>query len=427
MAYLERIYDGLLLDKLDTIGAVLVEGPKWCGKTTTARRHCKSYMELQDVAIRQNLDRKFALNPSLVLQGEVPRLFDEWQMLPILWDAVRQEVDRRQAVGQFVLTGSNSVKHSEIMHSGAGRIASMTMWPMSLFESEESSGEISLRRMFDEPGCDIDCWPRTLTIEQLVFAACRGGWPAAVVAQTDRAKLGVVDNFYESITSVDVQTLDGVERNPTLARHILRTWARNVSTLAKGQALLKDVQLAMDGCSDKTFYHYAAAFRRLFIITDVEPWSPAIRSATAIRRGPKRELCDPSIAVAALSLSPERLLDDLRTFGFIFETMAMRDLRVYSQALGGQLSYYHDRYDLEADAVLHLRDGRYALIEFKLGGKEIDKGAEHLLRIKSLVEQAGGGQLVLPPPTLMMVITAGNVAYTRPDGVKVVPLAALRD
>ena len=349
-------------------------------------------------------------------------------MAPVLWDAVRTAVDTRNEVGQFILTGSNSVDKSVIMHSGTGRIARMQMYPMSLFESQESNGKISLMELFNNPSLDIDGITSDMTIEHLIFAACRGGWPATLKLKTDDARLRVANDYVNTVCKVDISTVDNVNRDANLAKLILRAYARNISTLAKKKEIYKDVNANME-CSENTFYDYVAALTKLYVIEDIEAWSPAIRSASAIRNGLKRGFVDPSIAVASLGLTPQSLEMDLRTFGFIFECMCIRDLKAYSQSLDGVMSYYHDRYDLEADGVLHLGDGRYALIEFKLGSKEIEEGASHLLKIKELVGEFNkkNKQIQLRLPDLLMVVTGGVMAYTRPDGVKVIPLACLRD
>ena len=429
MPYLPRIADTTLREHLDAFGAVLIEGPKWCGKTTTAEQQANSELKLQLPDTRDGYLATAATKPSLLLDGATPRLIDEWQDAPTLWDAVRSVVDERQKVGQFILTGSNSVDKSNILHTGTGRIARIRMAPMSLWESDESTGEISLMELFDNPELEIDGKMSCLDIKQLIFASCRGGWPASLSLPTTRGKLLVAKNYVQSVCSTDISTVDGVARSEKLAREILRTYARNISTLAKKQKMIKDVVATTESCTEPTFDSYVLALEKLFVIQDIDSWSPAVRSATAIRRGKKRGFTDPSIAVAALGLSPERLQMDLKTYGFIFECMAMRDLRAYSQSCFGAISYYHDRYDLEADAVLHLDDGRYALIEFKLGGAEIDKGAEHLLEIRNLVRKMNERekQIVMEEPALLLVITGGPMAYTRPDGVKVIPLACLKD
>lgn len=433
MEYLKRTADEFLSLQLASSGAVLIEGPKWCGKTTTAEQQAKSVIRLQDPDMRDSYQATIAVKPSLLLAGETPRLIDEWQEAPVLWDAVRAMVDKRNAFGQFIMTGSNSInpqKREKFMkHSGSGRIAKMQMLPMSLYESLESNGKISLKELFDVADLDIDGITSDTSIEELIFIACRGGWPASLKAPFDKAKLQIAKNYVRSVCDSDIMTIDGIKRNERMASAILQSYARNISTLAKKSVVLKDVNEHPEGVSATSFDAYLDALRRLFVVCNIEAWSPAIRSASAIRRGPKREFVDPSIAVAALGLSPEALLTDLKTFGFLFECMAIRDLKAYSLSLGGSISYYHDRYNLEADAVLHLEDGRYALIEFKLGSREIEEGAAHLKEIKRLVQEHNKRekQIQLREPDLMVVITGGEMAYTRPDGVKVIPLACLKD
>ena len=427
--YLKRIVDEELKLRLEAFGATLIVGPKWCGKTTTAEEQANSVLKMQDPDMREGYLVTAGTKPSLLLKGDNPRLIDEWQEAPVLWDAVRTAVDERQEEGLFILTGSASVDDKQIHHTGTGRISRLKMYPMSLFESNESNGQISLRKLFDHPELDIDGIMSDMKVEDLIFAACRGGWPSSLRKKSDAAKLIVAKDYMRNVCESDISTVDGVTRNPLLAELILKSYARNVSTLAKRSLIFKDVSANADSISRSTFDAYLNALERLFVIEDVEAWCPAIRSATAIRSGKKREFVDPSIAVSALGLSPDYLEKDLKTFGFIFECMCIRDLKIYSQALNGKLSYYHDRYDLEADAVLHISDGRYALIEFKLGSAEIEEGAKHLLKIRDLVREYNikEKQVPLREPDLLIVITGGNMAYTREDGVHEVPIGCLRD
>lgn len=427
--YLPRIVDDELTLRLEAFGATLIVGPKWCGKTTTGEQKAKSILRMQDPDRRDGYLATAATKPSLLLKGANPRLIDEWQVAPVLWDAVRTDVDQRQEEGLFILTGSTSVDNSKIMHSGTGRISRMKMYPMSLFESKESNGEISLKALFDHPDMDIDGIASELTVEKLIFAACRGGWPAALRRKSDVAKLMIAKDYLNNICESDISTVDGVQRNPTWTNMILRSYARNVSTLAKKTNIYRDVAANADSMTLQTMDTYLNALEKLFVIEDVEAWCPAIRSATTIRSGKKRGFIDPSIPVAALGLTPEYFQSDLKTFGFIFECLCIRDLKVYSQALGGRVSYYHDRMDLEADAVLHLDDGRFALIEFKLGSREIEEGAKHLLQLQDLIRKYNEKEKQVPlrEPDLLMVITGGEMAYTREDGVKVVPIGTLRD
>ncbi len=427
--YLERIVDKELQLRLEAFGATLIVGPKWCGKTTTAGKQAKSILKMQDPDMREGYLMTAKTKPSLLLRGDNPRLIDEWQEAPVLWDAIRTAVDDRQEEGLFILTGSTSVDDKQIHHSGTGRISRLKMYTMSLYESKESNGAVSLKELFDNPELDIDGITSEMKIEDLIFAACRGGWPSSLRKKSDAAKLIVAKDYVRNVCESDVSTVDGVNRNPVLAELIMKSYARNVSTLVKKSIIYKDVVANSESVSMPTLDSYLNALERLFVIEDVEAWCPAIRSATTIRSGKKREFVDPSIAVAALGLTPDYLQKDLKTFGFIFECMCNRDLKIYSQALNGKVSYYHDRYDLEADAVLHIGDGRYALIEFKLGSAEIDEGAKHLLTIRELVRQYNKAEKQVPlrEPDLLIIITGGNLAYTREDGVKIIPIACLKD
>lgn len=429
MEYLNRTADEMLQDLLDAFGAVLIEGPKWCGKTTTAEQIARSMIKLQDTDMRDEYLATAASKPSMLLQGDTPRLIDEWQDAPVLWDAVRTMVDSRALPGQFVLTGSNAVDRSKIHHSGNGRIARMTMLPMSLWESKESTGEVSLSRLFNEPDYDIDGCRSKMSIEDLIFAACRGGWPATLVARSKKSQLLIARNYVRTVCSEDISRIDKKQRNEKLAMQILRSYARNISTLAKKTSMLADVVASGEmECSIDTFSDYVDALERLFVIQDIDAWCPAIRSKTVIRSSPKRGFCDPSIAVALMGLTPEALSVQLKTFGFIFEQMCVRDLKAYTQGLYSHVSYYHDRYDLEADFVLHLEDGRYALIECKLGSNEIEDGAGHLLELKRLIREHNEKEKQMPirEPDLLILLTGGQMAYTRTDGVKIIPLGTLK-
>lgn len=429
MEYLRRVFDDQLSDYLDAFGAVLIEGPKWCGKTTTAMQQAKSVLRMQEPDKAQSYLATAQTKPSFLLMGETPRLIDEWQDAPVLWDAVRMMVDSRGIPGQFILTGSNAVDKRNIKHTGNGRIARLKMLPMSLYESRESNGLISMQNLFDNPALDIDGIKSDLTVEQLVFAACRGGWPASLNKRAEKAQLLVAKNYLLTVCEADIQHLDGVNRNTGLARSIIRSYARNLSTLAKKSSIVADVNATAENLSLSTFDDYIQSLQKLFVVQDVEAWCPAIRSKSAIRSGLKREFVDPSIAVAALGLSPQSLMLDMKTFGFIFECLCIRDLRAYSMSNDSIVNYYHDRYGLEADIVLHLDDGRYALIECKLGSNEIEEGAKHLLEIKRLVKvhNEDQNQIKLREPDLLIVLTGGEIAYNRSDGVKVIPIGCLKN
>ena len=426
--YIKRTCDENLKLKLETFGAVHIIGPKWCGKTTTAKQFAKSYIEMQDPDKREMYLETAKIKPSNLLIGENPRLIDEWQIAPNLWDAVRVSVDRRNESGLYILTGSNSIDKTSIMHTGTGRIDTLNMYPMSLFETGESNGSISLSALFrDEKALD-DGGQTELSIDELIFAACRGGWPSALFKNSDKSKLLVAQSYFEVLCREDISNIDGKTRDETVTTLLLRSYARNISTTAANTSILRDIRANTD-IGETTFYEYVAALKKLFVIQDIEAWCPAIRSKSSIQSGNKREFVDPSLVVSALGVEPDYFNLDLKTFGFIFETLCIRDLKIYSNALGGRVSYYRDRYGLEADCVLHLRDGKYALIEFKLGSSEIDEGAKHLNEIEKLVEEYNKTekQCLLRAPDLKIVITGTQYGYKRPDGVYVVPIGCLRD
>ena len=430
MKYLSRVADKMLRERLETFGAVLIEGPKWTGKTTTAEQQAKSVIKLQDPDKAEEYLTTAATKPSLLLKGEQPRLIDEWQDAPMIWDAVRTAVDNAGGKpGQFILTGSNTVDKTKIRHTGTGRITRMKIYPMSLWESLESSGEVSIQELFNNPDYDIDGASSKLDIPGLILAACRGGWPATL-QMPPKASMFIAKDYVNSVCENDISAVDNKQRNPKIARQIMKSYARNISTLAKKSNILADVTASEDiSLSMNTFDDYIAALEKLFVIQDIDAWCPAIRSKTAIRSSPKRCFVDPSIAVAAMNVNAEALETQLKTFGFIFEQMCIRDLKAYTADFNSRISYYRDRYGLEADLVLHLEDGRYALIECKLGSREIDDGAKHLLELKRLIQEHNKTEKQVPirEPDLLIVITGGTMAYSRPDGVKVIPLACLKD
>lgn len=420
----------MLQERLEAFGAVLIEGPKWTGKTTTAEQHAKSVIKLQDPDMRNEYLETATTMPSLLLKGKQPRLIDEWQDVPMIWDAVRTAVDKSGGKpGQYILTGSNTVDKDDILHTGTGRITRMKMYPMSLWESQDSSGEVSLRKLFNNPDYDIDGATGKLGMTELIRVACRGGWPATLQLNRN-ASLLVAKDYVNSVCDYDISSIDKKQRNPKIARQIIRSYARNISTLAKKTNILADVTAAGDiSISMDTFDDYIHALERLFVIKDIDAWCPAIRSKTAIRSSPKRCFTDPSIAVAAMGVDADALEMQLKTFGFIFEQMCIRDLRAYTLDFDSHISYYRDRYGLEADLVLHLSDGRYALIECKLGSHEIEEGASHLLELKHLIQEHNNTERQVPlrEPDLLIIITGGKMAYTRKDDVKVIPLSCLRD
>lgn len=430
MEYFSRVADQMLRDRLEAFGAILIEGPKWTGKTTTAEQLSKSVIKMQDPDNASEYLATASAKPSLLLKGEQPRLIDEWQDAPVIWDAVRTAVDQSGGTpGQYILTGSNTVDKTQICHTGTGRITRMMMYPMSLWESKDSSGEVSLHKLFYNPSYNIDGATSKLDIPELIRVACRGGWPATLQLSS-KASMMIAKDYVKTVCNEDISAVDKKERNAKIATQIMRSYARNISTLAKKTNILADVTASENiDISMDTFDDYVGALEKLFVIQDIDAWCPAIRSKTAIRSAPKRCFVDPSIAVAAMNINAEGFETQLKTFGFVFEQMCARDLRAYTSDFDSHLSYYRDRYGLEADLVLHLADGRYALIECKLGSREIDDGAKHLLEIKRLIQERNKTEKQVPlrEPDLMIVMTGGKMAYSRPDGVKVIPLACLKD
>lgn len=426
MKYLPRIADEILKFKLEAFGATLIVGPKGCGKTTTAKQQSKSFIELQDEDRREAYLSVAATQPSRLLIGDNPRLIDEWQDAPKIWGAVRKSCDDRGENGLYILTGSTS-QAVETPHTGTMRISRMQMMPMSLFESGESNGTVSLRELFDDPQSYEGC-ESSLDVDALIFAICRGGWPRAISNSSPLAQLALAKDLFVQTCEVDASNIDGAKRNPRWVEAILRSYARNICTLAETKTVRADAQAA-HSISDSSFFEYVAALEKLFIVADVDAWCPAIRSKAAIRASKKRNLIDPSIAVAALGISPEYFNTDFKTLGFLFESLCFRDLKVYSSTSGGRVSYYRDRYGLEADCVLHLGDGRYALIEFKLGENEVGDGAAHLCEIEELVCEANKQerQCPIPMPTFKAVITGTRYGYRRDDGVLVIPIGCLKD
>ena len=426
MQYKKRIADDLLELKLESFGATLIVGPKGCGKTTTAKQRAKTFVEFQNEEERKNLLSVAQTAPSKLLIGEKPILFDEWQDAPTLWGAIRKSVDDLGENGQYILTGSSS-KDVETPHTGTLRISRLQMYPMSLYESGESNGTVSLIELFNKPNAFDGC-VSSLSIDDLIFAICRGGWPQSLLNKTPRSQLEIAKDLYRQTYSVDIGNIDGVKRKSRWAQAILQSYSRNICTLAETKTIYGDVKANFD-ISQATFYEYISALENLYIIEDIDAWCPAIRSKSTMRASKKRNLIDPSIAVAAMGLSPEYFNRDFNTLGFLFESLCIRDLKIYSSYFDGSVSYYRDRYGLECDCVLHLNDGRYALIEFKLGEGEIDKGAEHLCEIERLINEynkrVSEGKLRLPD--LKMIITAAKYGYYRPDGVLVVPIGCLKN
>lgn len=422
--YKKRIADILLEEKLEAMGAVLIEGPKACGKTTTAEQHAKSILYMDDPAnIQQNLQLA-ETNIKRLLQGDTPRLIDEWQIAPQIWDAVRFEVDHRGADGLFMLTGSAvPADTSKIHHTGTGRFAWLTMRPMTLWESDESTGEVSLGELFAHPE-HIDGASR-LKIENIAFAICRGGWPKSLSKKREKAALQQAMEYFEAITRSDISRVDGVERDEQRAKRLMRSYARLQGAMASIPTIVEDMKANdPENMSDETVTSYIKALKKIFVIEDMPAWNPNLRSKTAIRTGDTRYFVDPSIATAALGIGTSDLLNDPETMGLFFETLCVRDLRVYAEANDGNVFHYRDKNGLECDAVVHLRNGSYGLIEIKLGGDtRIEEGASNLLSLAKKIDTTR-----MKEPSFMMVLTAvGQYAYKRKDGVMVVPVGCMKD
>ena len=423
--YKNRIADQILADKLEAMGAVLIEGPKYCGKTTLATQQAKSILYMADPETKSQNLAMAQTNIKRLLQGETPRLIDEWQLAPQFWDAVRNEVDKRDEDGQFMLTGSAvPPKQDEIFHSGTGRMSWLKLRTMSLWESGDSSGDVSLGALFKN--ADSVDGASKIDIDQLAFLTCRGGWPKATLKKSKKAALLQAKEYYEAVYRYDISRVDDVERDPELTKRLMRSYSRNQGSQASAGTILADIRAnESDELSENTIYSYIKALKKIFVIEDSLAWNPNLRSKTAIRTSDTRYFIDPSIATAALGLGPDDLINDLNTFGLLFETLCVRDLRVYADALGGTVYHYRDKSNLECDAVVHLENGSYGLIEIKLGGDTLIKeGAKNLQVLANKLDTTK-----MKKPSFLMVLTGvGDYAYKRPeDGVLVVPVGCLKD
>ena len=421
--YHKRIADEILRRKLEGKGAVLIEGPKWCGKTTTAEQIASSVLYMDDPEKREQNIQMAELNPKRLLRGDTPRLIDEWQLAPKLWDAVRFEVDHRGELGQFVLTGSAVPPDTkDITHSGTGRFTWLTMRPMSLYESGDSTGEVSLGTLFTAPQ-EID-GESHIDLDRLAFLVCRGGWPQAVGLR-DEIALDQAMDYYDAVVHSDINRADNVQKNPERVKRLMRSYARSQGGQVPNTVIAEDISANEEGkINEETVASYINALKKIFVIEDMPAWNPNLRSKTAIRTSDTRYYVDPSIAAAALGIGSQDLIGDLNTFGFLFETLCIRNLRVFADALNGQVYHFRDKDGLECDAVIHLRNGSYGLVEIKLGGERaIESGAASL--------QALGGKIdteKMKSPAFLMVLTGtGDFAYRRADGVYVVPIGCLRN
>ena len=421
--YKSRIADEILERKLKGKGAVLIEGPKWCGKTTTAEQIAKSVLYMADPANGEQNLTLADINPSLLLTGDTPRLIDEWQLAPKLWDAIRFEVDHRGEEGQFILTGSAvPVDRNKIVHTGTGRFSWLLMRPMTLYESGESTGTVSLKDLFD--GLSTINGINNLSLEDIAYLCCRGGWPRSIFLDKDIALDSAFD-YYDAIVNSDMSRVDGVNRNPLRVKNLMRSYARNIGSQASIETIKNDMvnNDSFDLDTD-TVFSYINALKKIFVIEESPAWNPNLRSKAAIRTSDTRYFIDPSIATASLGIGPEDLINDLNTFGLVFETLCIRDLRVYAESINGNVYHYRDSSSLECDAVIHLRNGSYGLVEIKLGGDRlIDEGAKNLIKLQNKIDTEK-----MKKPSFMMVLTAtGNYAYKRDDDVYVIPVGCLKN
>lgn len=421
--YKLRVADRILECKVLGKGAVLIEGPKWCGKTTTAKQLAKSVLDFGDASVLKQSTQMIEISPKTLLEGATPRLIDEWQTLPPIWDSIRSEVDKRGEPSQFILTGSSVLPDAdETIHSGTGRFAHIMMRPMSLYESGESKGSISLKDLFEGKAPDIQ--QNELELDDIAYLTCRGGWPWATLIPKDIA-LNQAFDYVDSVTKRDIQRVDKVKRSPERARLLLRSYARNISQQVSYATIRKDM-LSNDASTldEDTVADYIKALKKIFVIEDLAAWNPNIRSKAAIRTSDTRHFVDPSIGTAILGLGPKDLINDLESFGLFFEDLVVRDLRVYAEALDGQLYHYRDSNGLECDTVLHRRDGSYALLEVKLGGEEhINNGAASMIGLSNNIDT----DIMLLPTFMAVIVGVGKYAYQRKDGVYVIPIGCLKD
>lgn len=417
--YLPRIVDNEVENKLSYMGALLIEGCKWCGKSTTAKKHAKSVIEFQNPDKKNDYDFIRNTKPSLFLDGEKPRLFDEWQMYPVVWDSIRTDVDNTGLKGQYILTGSAKPVEGETMHTGTGRFSRILMRTMSLYESGDSNGKVSLKDIID--GKSIAA-TNELSLEDIASVIVRGGWPASLDIADDN-KYKVAKEYIDSLVREDVNTVDGVERNPSKMSSLIKSLARNISTTVSNATIIEDVKNEFtDEISRPTLDDYLNTLEKLFVIENVPATNLNIRSTIPLRTKPKLEFVDPSIAVAALGLGKEDLIRDLNYFGFVFENLCIRDLKIYSQLLGGEITYYRDKSDFEVDAILKLSNGTWGAIEIKLGSGYIEEAAQNLLKFKNKIDTDK-----VKEPAFLVVLSGSNYSYQREDGVYVVSIGSLKD
>ena len=430
MDYIERILDKKIEKKMKSSGAVAIRGPKWCGKTTSAARIAKSILNMQDPDNQKRYLEIAENKPSLLLEGEKPRLLDEWQIAPVLWNAVRFSVDNSGLKGQFILTGSSTPKEDDSMHSGTGRFAFINMKPLTLYEMGLSNGKISLQDLANGKR-DIDGITSQITYEQLATIIARGGWPSSLDLD-DEAAFEANKDYLTAVFTSDISRVDGVTRNPDLARTILKSYARSVCTINSDDSIYNDILANYGEVSYKTVSDYVNVLKKLYLIEEIPAWNPNIRSKTSIRTSPKKTFVDPSLAMAVLDSTPKNLMYDPETFGLMFENLVDRDLSVYVEEQGGYLRHFRDRFGLECDNVLHFSDGKYALIEVKLTGNGVKSGEENLLKILQLIREnneniKNSKEKIREPEFLMVITGTDNMAYVSENNVLVVPIGCLKD
>ncbi|UTC74708.1 ATP-binding protein [Treponema sp. OMZ 792] len=421
--YRARIVDGMLKDKLEAKGAVVIEGPKWCGKTTTAMQVAGSVLRMDEPSKRETNIQMSEIDPGRLLKGDTPRLIDEWQIAPKLWDATRYEIDTRGEEGQFILTGSAvPIESREITHSGTGRFTWLMMRPMSLYESEDSTGAVSLHKLFNNT--DSIKGINDLDIDRLAFLICRGGWPHAI-GMKEKAALLQAEDYYEAVIKSDINRADGVSKNSERVKRLMRSFARNQGTQIANTMLKNDmISNDTESLNEDTIASYINALKNIFVVEDMPAWNPNLRSKTSIRTSDTRYYVDPSIASASLGIGPKDLTNDLNTMGLLFETLCVRDLRVYAESIGGNVLHYRDKSGLECDTVIHLKNGRYGLAEIKLGGQKlIEDAAKNLKSLSNKIDTSK-----MPAPSfLMIIIGIGEFAYKREDGIFIVPIGCLKN
>lgn len=423
MAYIKRIIDKAIAEKLKIMGCVVVKGPKWCGKTTTAEQFAKSILELQDPVEGAKYKEIAENNIKLLLEGDNPRLIDEWQLIPGIWNAIRYDVDKKDAVGLYIITGSVTPNDEDTkdLHSGIGRMSFITMYPMSLYESGDSNGSISLKDVLDG-SAEVNGQKSDITYERLAYLTCRGGWPSAVKMKDENLAIKIAKEYLDALCETDVENAEKKKINPALTRAIVRAYARLVCTIESDKTLYDDIRTIYGDVSDPTIMTYLNKLKRLYVTDEIEAWNPNIISRTNMRTAPKKALVDSSIACAALQCSPKELALDPISFGLLFENLVDRDLKIYAGSMGGFLRHYRDRYGLECDQVIHFDNGEYALIQTKLGTKKVKEATEKLIELRDKIKANNKKE-----PKFLMVVTGGDTAYTTKEGVLIVPIGCLKD